>query len=257
MRTNKNSKLDELTVKLITEKYNALIEDVQTNDYYTRIDLTNRVNCYQCPGCKDVTKTKDVDRGVTPAMISCSWCGSVAHSTFYKDIAPYRLHTKEWYRPSLEEVLEIAASKENAVEHILMGGLVMRDVSIEDENKNALELLERLRKPTKDQGIKIGIVGGGGLGLSQAEIQMIRASQDHPFVKNCDDLMDGMLLKAQERSKLELSEVKFQGIPFHERTRPHDDSVISENPKHRNGRYNPVNRNKNKAARKARKQNRR
>lgn len=255
MRTSKNSKLSELTVKLITEKYNSLLQDVEKNDYYTRIDLANRVNCYLCPSCKDVTKTKDVDRGVTPAMISCSWCGDVSHSTFYKDIAPYRLHTKEWYRPSLEEVLEMAASKDNTVEHILMGGLIMREVSEEDNMNNALELLERSRKAISDKRDKLVIVGGGAP-MQAAEIAMMKASANIPIVEDFNGLVEGIILDAEKRYSLDLAELKYQA-PFFERTRPHDESVLTQEPKHRNGRYNPVNRKKNKAARKARKQNRR
>lgn len=105
----------------IEKKYNKLLNDVKTKDYYTRIDLKNRVNCYSCEECGYITKTIDVDAGVTPFMIICQ-CGGSATSSFYKDIKPDDIPTIEWYRPTLREVLKMRKNP-FLVEHILKGGL--------------------------------------------------------------------------------------------------------------------------------------
>lgn len=109
----------------VTEKYLNLINDVDTNDFYD-IDLTNRVNCYVCP-CGHITKTKDVDAGVTPFMFTCEACGNVAQSTFYKDIIPDKPHTIEWYRPNLKETLKLRKNP-GTLEHVLAGGLMDRKI---------------------------------------------------------------------------------------------------------------------------------
>lgn len=108
----------------VERKYKQLIHDVATKDFY-KVDLSNRVNCYVCTKCKHITKTKDIDSGVTPFMHSCEVCGETAHSTFYKDIAPHLQPTQEWYRPTLEQVLKMR-KKEGLLDHILQGGLDVR-----------------------------------------------------------------------------------------------------------------------------------
>ena len=108
----------------IEKKYNKLLHEVKTKDFYTSIDLTNRVNCYRC-GCGHITKTKDVDAGVTPFMHRCEKCGATAYSTFYKDIAPDQQPTQEWYRPTLKQVLKMRKNPRE-LHHILMGGLDVR-----------------------------------------------------------------------------------------------------------------------------------
>lgn len=107
----------------IERKYNKLLKDVETNDFY-KIDLTNRVNCYVCE-CGHITKTKDVDAGVTPFMHTCEKCGQMARSTFYKDIAPEQRATEEWFRPTLKQVLKMR-KHEGMLDHILQGGLDVR-----------------------------------------------------------------------------------------------------------------------------------
>jgi hypothetical protein len=107
----------------VEKKYNKLMQDVATSDYY-KMDLTNRINCYVC-GCGHITKTKDVDAGCTPMMFSCEKCGGIARSTFYKDIAPEQQPTIEWYRPTLKQVLKMRG-KEGMLDHILQGGLDYR-----------------------------------------------------------------------------------------------------------------------------------
>lgn len=110
----------------IKKKYEKLIHDVKTSDYYLKIDLTNRVNCYQCK-CGHITKTKDVDPGVTPFMFRCEKCNDLATSNFYKDIAPWQNPTIEWYRPTLEECLK-NKNKPAFLDHVFNGGLNDRKI---------------------------------------------------------------------------------------------------------------------------------
>ena len=72
--------------------------------------------------CGHITKTKDVDPGVTPFFHTCEKCGSMARSTFYTDIVPDKQPTEEWYRPTLEETLKMTDNP-GLVDHILNGGL--------------------------------------------------------------------------------------------------------------------------------------
>lgn len=109
----------------VERKYNKLMEDVKTNDFYTKIDLSNRVNCYVCTKCNLITKTIDVDAGVTPFMHTCEHCGEIAHSTFYKDIAPHLMPTQEWYRPTLDQCFKMR-NKQGLLDHVLQGGLDVR-----------------------------------------------------------------------------------------------------------------------------------
>ncbi len=114
-----------LSQREVARKYNALINDVKTKDFY-KIDLTNRVNCYTCQTCGHITKTKDVDSGVTPFMFGCEKCSQTAYSSFYKDIAPHLTPTVEWYRPSLAEVQKMRSKNSGALDHVLQGGLLSR-----------------------------------------------------------------------------------------------------------------------------------
>lgn len=114
--------------KEIEKRYNVLLEDVKTKDFY-KVDLSNRVNCYKCTSCEHITKTKDVDAGVTPMMFNCEACGGNAMSTFYKDVAPTKKHTIEWYRPTLSQLFKMDSAM---IEHVLMGGLDDRKATPEN-----------------------------------------------------------------------------------------------------------------------------
>jgi len=114
-----------MKIKEIKEKYNKLLNDVKTKDFY-KIDLTNRVNCYICKNCGHITKTKDIDAGVTPFMFNCENCDEFAYSRFYNDVAPELKPTFEWYRPTLKELLKMHPVLQ---EHILNGGLHYRKIN--------------------------------------------------------------------------------------------------------------------------------
>jgi hypothetical protein len=107
--------------------YAKLMKAVAEDDFY-KIDLTNRVNCYVCQSCSHITKTKDIDAGVTPFIIRCEKCGKEAQSTMYRDIAPHLNPTFEWYRPSLEETISRKDNPDFDLEHVLMGGLERRKI---------------------------------------------------------------------------------------------------------------------------------
>lgn len=113
------------SVAKVTADYNKLMEDVATNDFY-KTDLTNRYNNYFCK-CGHITKTKDVDPGVTPFMFTCEECGNTATSNFYNDTIPEKSHTIEWYRPDLKETLKLRKDP-GLLEHVLAGGLLDRKI---------------------------------------------------------------------------------------------------------------------------------
>lgn len=112
----------------IERDYNKLINDVKISDFY-KIDLTNRVNCYTCQSCGHITKTKDVDTGVTPFMLLCEKCNGISYSSFYEDIAPNQTPTIEWYRPTLKQILKMRTKHPEMLNHIFNGGLEYRKIN--------------------------------------------------------------------------------------------------------------------------------
>jgi len=109
----------------VVRKYEALLKDVAKNNFY-KIDLENRINCYYCTKCNRITKTQDIDAGVTPMMFTCRFCGNMARSTFYKDIAPDLIVHGVWYRPTLKQILKMR-NKPEILDHILRGGLEYKE----------------------------------------------------------------------------------------------------------------------------------
>ena len=95
---------------------------------YADTEFAAKVNNYICPKCGHITKTIDVDPGVTPFMeFYEDKCGEFARSTFYKDYIPEQMPTHEWYRPDLKEVLKLR-KKPEILDHILQGGLLIRKI---------------------------------------------------------------------------------------------------------------------------------
>ena len=119
--------------KEIEKRYRKLINDVKIDPFY-KVDLTNRVNCYKCVSCGHITKTRDIDAGVTPFMHQCEVCNVMAQSSFYNNTVPEQQPTEEWYRPSLEECYKL---NENMVEHVLLGGLICRKITNSLNEKNS------------------------------------------------------------------------------------------------------------------------
>ncbi len=116
--------MDKLSKRQVEKRYNKLLADVKKSDFYTSIDLNNRVNCYVC-SCGHITKTKDIDSGVTPFIFTCEKCEREARSTFFKDIAYGQNPTFEWYRPTLKQVLKMRKNPA-WLDHVLKGGLDYR-----------------------------------------------------------------------------------------------------------------------------------
>ena len=105
-------------------EYAKFLYEIENNEFYKNIELSNRVNTYICSN-GHVTKTIDIDAGVTPFIHICEKCGEVARSSFYNDTHPDLEPTQEWYRPSLKKLLKMS---EEMREHILNGGLDVRVV---------------------------------------------------------------------------------------------------------------------------------
>ena len=117
--------MDKLVKKDVIRRYKQMLKTVSKENYYK-----DRTNCYVCEKCGAVTKTIDIDNGVTPMGIECPYCHENAMSSFYQDIAPNIEITHEWYRPTLDETLQLASeNKIFTVTHILNGGLIRRPCS--------------------------------------------------------------------------------------------------------------------------------
>jgi hypothetical protein len=110
-----------LSQREIERQYNKMLEHKSCNGQVA----PNRFNCYRCD-CGHVTKTIDVDKGVTPFIFNCDKCNKHAKSTFYNDIAPHLEPTWEWYRPTLQDTIKRRIKKPFDVDHILKGGLDYR-----------------------------------------------------------------------------------------------------------------------------------
>lgn len=112
----------------VIRKYAKLMDEVNTSEFYENKRESNKKqpkNCYICKGCNHITKTIDVDSGVTPFFYGCEKCSKPATSTFYRDIAPMLEPTIEWYRPEIKEVLKLRKDP-GTLKHIFNGGLMDR-----------------------------------------------------------------------------------------------------------------------------------
>jgi RNase P subunit RPR2 len=114
-----------ISQRQVQRQYEKLMHEVKTKEFYTDIDLASKINCYTCENCGHVTKTKDIDPGVTPFIMQCPACKETATSSFYNDIAPHIEPSVEWYRPSLEETMKLRKNP-GTLEHVLHGGLLDR-----------------------------------------------------------------------------------------------------------------------------------
>lgn len=87
------------------------------------------INCYTCNNCGKIIKTIDIDEGETLLGIECPYCHKGdAYSSEYQDIAPNVPVTHEWYRPTLDEVLQMVEEKRIFQStYILNGGLMRRE----------------------------------------------------------------------------------------------------------------------------------
>jgi hypothetical protein len=95
-----------MTKSEIKKAYAKLLEAVKNDKFYD-IDLSNRVNCYTC-SCGHITKTIDVDAGVTPFMHFCEKCNKTATSSMYNDRAPDQ-------KPTLQEISDHRPSVKSSI----------------------------------------------------------------------------------------------------------------------------------------------
>lgn len=85
-------------------------------------DNSTRKNAYECEKCGSYIVTVDREPGVTPFMVSCGNCSSMATSKFYR-VQAYLEPTHEWYRPET-----LAGLKGGVREHVENGGLLLRKI---------------------------------------------------------------------------------------------------------------------------------
>lgn len=116
--------MKKTSIRQITRQYGIMLRNQK--------DDPRGINCYKCENCGHITKTIDVDRGVTPFLYDCENCGGLAQSSFGTDIAPKQNPTIEWYRPSLEETLKMRNKEFSDFDHVIQGGLIPR--KLQDPN---------------------------------------------------------------------------------------------------------------------------
>ena len=120
--------------KQIEEIYNKLVSEIEGMKMY---DGRGTVDRYTCDTCGYMMHTTYKDKGVTPFTMRCPKCkGEMYHKqTFIKETVPDFVEIKNWYRPSLEELLKM---DEGTIEHVLDGGLLLENnqTSIQAESKS-------------------------------------------------------------------------------------------------------------------------
>ena len=104
---------------------NKLVLPKEIQTYLDEQVVTGRLrkNLYTCDTCRGEIVTIDIDKGVTPFMISCRAtpkCGGFMKSSFYH-CDPHRFAQFEWYRPETIEGLAPETQK-----HVMKGGLLLR-----------------------------------------------------------------------------------------------------------------------------------
>lgn len=118
----------------------------------------DKINIYTCEGekCNNVVKTKDLVAGTTPFMVDCVRCGGKMKSSMYSNIPKEPEVTMEWYRPDINKVLKLR-KKPGLIEHILLGGLMLRPMKVErkptvlDLAFGALQTMKFKNMPTNQE----------------------------------------------------------------------------------------------------------
>lgn len=91
---------------------------------------TDEITCYVCEQCGQVTKVRQKVKGMSPGGIECPYCHGQAGLEIF-DPFPNIHVTHEWYRPTLDELLEMAeGDRAFTVNYILNGGLIRRECSL-------------------------------------------------------------------------------------------------------------------------------
>lgn len=107
----------------IEKAYNKLVTEIEEKQMY---DGRGTVDRYVCDTCSDMMHTTYKDKGVTPFTMMCpKCCGTMYHrQTFTKESVPHWVEIKNWYRPTLEQMLKM---NEGTIKHILDGGLILEE----------------------------------------------------------------------------------------------------------------------------------
>lgn len=113
-----------MTDKEITEHYEKMVIDIEESNI---AGIQGKTNCYRCEGCERKTKYIYKNTGVTPFLKNCEHCGNTSKSSLMYDIAPELEPAHEWYRPSLEETINLK-DQIITLDHILNGGLLERPI---------------------------------------------------------------------------------------------------------------------------------
>ena len=108
------------SVKQVTKEYNRMLTLEEHSS-------KNRKNSYTCTNCNYETISIDLDSGTTPFIIECSKCKQQSYSSFYDTSNKDKEPEIEWYRPTLKKTLKFR-KQESLLEHILQGGLLMRNI---------------------------------------------------------------------------------------------------------------------------------
>lgn len=97
-----------------------------------------RINIYTCASNHD-TITRDLDHGTTPMFLACKTCGKQATSHMYRcdqTLTP----VWEWYAPNP------ADCKEYELDHVLSGGLLLREITAAVADPGRLQLSQQQMK---------------------------------------------------------------------------------------------------------------
>jgi hypothetical protein len=95
------------------------------------MSLKGKKNVYTCTTCGFDFVTIDRDVGTTPFMTSCKnpkLCKGQSRSSFYS-VDQNLVATYEWYAPDQREIRDII--KPRVLQHIAMGGLLLRKIETE------------------------------------------------------------------------------------------------------------------------------
>lgn len=112
-----------MTREQIEKRYNELVSKIEEMRMY---DGRGTVDRYICDTCGCMLHTTYKDKGVTPFTMRCPKCnGTMYHKqTFRKETVPDWVEVKNWYRPTLEQILQ---ESQSVIEHILNGGLLLEE----------------------------------------------------------------------------------------------------------------------------------
>ena len=123
-----------METRKITDKYNHLVAHIEEMPIY---DGRGEYNGYTCEKCGKVTVTRYRDKGVTPFITRCRFCGGFAtHKITSKNPPPEGSQkysrVYEWVRPTLGQLLLM---EQPVIHHVLNGGLVLDDEIKESEQQ--------------------------------------------------------------------------------------------------------------------------